>query len=701
MQVFALGTNCSGCLGLGDLQSTIEPRRIDVLSGKKIVSLSYGTGPHVVIATADGEVYAWGHNGYSQLGNGTTNHGLTPALVSTNLLNKRVTEVACGSHHTIALTSDGEVYAWGYNNSGQVGSGSTANQPTPRRVSSCLQSKVVINIACGQLCSMAVLDNGEIYGWGYNCNGQLGLGNNGNQQTPCRIAALQGVNIVQVACGYAHTLALTDEGFVYAWGANSYGQLGTGNKSNQALPTLINTDKERMVEVAACHTSHTSAAKTQSGQILMWGQCRGQAVSSPHLTHFSSTDDVFACFATPAVTWHLLSVDGDDYMTVAQSLKKEFDSPEISDLKFLVDGKCIYVHKALLKISFCIPALCPLAPSGGRSQAVCTINMIYGWGYNCNGQLGLGNNGNQQTPCRIAALQGVNIVQVACGYAHTLALTDEGFVYAWGANSYGQLGTGNKSNQALPTLINTDKERMVEVAACHTSHTSAAKTQSGQILMWGQCRGQAVSSPHLTHFSSTDDVFACFATPAVTWHLLSVDGDDYMTVAQSLKKEFDSPEISDLKFLVDGKCIYVHKALLKIRCEHFRTLLNETDEDAIEINQFSYLVYRAFLEYLYTDTINLPPEDAIGLLDLATFYRETRLKRLCQETIKRGISEENAITLLSAAVKYEAKDLEEFCFKFCVNHLTAVTQTQAFADMDHDLLKNFISKASRYGAFKN
>ena len=60
-----------------------------------------------------------------------------------------------------------------------------------------------------------------------------------------------------------------------------------------------------MVEVAACHTS---AARTQSGQVLMWGQCRSQAVASPHLTHFSTTDDVFACFATPAVTWHLLTV---------------------------------------------------------------------------------------------------------------------------------------------------------------------------------------------------------------------------------------------------------------------------------------------------------------------------------------------------------------------------------------------------------
>lgn len=63
---------------------------------------------------------------------------------------------------------------------------------------------------------------------------------------------------IQVACGYAHTLALTDEGFVYAWGANSYGQLGTGNKCNQALPTLINTDKERLVSFYTCGNFNTT-----------------------------------------------------------------------------------------------------------------------------------------------------------------------------------------------------------------------------------------------------------------------------------------------------------------------------------------------------------------------------------------------------------------------------------------------------------
>lgn len=64
----------------------------------------------------------------------------------------------------------------------------------------------------------------------------------------------------------------------------------------------------RIVEIAACHSTHTSAAKTQSGQVYMWGQCRGQPIVLPHLTHFTSTDDVFACFATPSVMWRLLAM---------------------------------------------------------------------------------------------------------------------------------------------------------------------------------------------------------------------------------------------------------------------------------------------------------------------------------------------------------------------------------------------------------
>jgi RCC1 and BTB domain-containing protein len=112
-----------------------------------------------------------------------------------------VTELRCGSHHTIALTSEGEVFAFGQNNSGQIGCGSTANQPTPRRVSAVIGNIKIMSIACGQTSTFAVSDTGEVYGWGYNGNGQLGLGNTVNQYNPTKVA-LPNVFITKVCLPY-------------------------------------------------------------------------------------------------------------------------------------------------------------------------------------------------------------------------------------------------------------------------------------------------------------------------------------------------------------------------------------------------------------------------------------------------------------------------------------------------------------------
>ncbi|XP_037113234.1 RCC1 and BTB domain-containing protein 1-like [Syngnathus acus] len=213
--------------------------------------------------------------------------------------------------------------------------------------------------------------------------------------------------------------------------------------------------------------------------------------------------------------------------------------------------------------------------------------------------------------------------------------------------------------------------------------------------------------PRLTHFTNTDDVFACFASPPVMWRLMSVaalEHDDLLPVAEALKNEFDSPETADLKFIVEGKCIHVHKAVLKIRCEYFRSMFRspwvESHQEVIEISQFSYTIYRSFLQFLYTDTVDLPPEDAIGLLDLATSYCESRLKHLCQQIIKGGITIQNAFALFSSAKQFDAEDLEEFCFRFCISHLTQMTQMPPFSQVDGNELKGFIIRASYAGAFR-
>lgn len=489
--VFALGSNGSSCLGVGDAQSCLHPRKVEALCKKNVMSLAYGSGPHVLAVTEAGEVFTWGHNGYSQLGNGNTNQGLIPSPVTSGLHTKKVFQVACGSHHSLALTVEGEVFAWGYNNCGQIGTGNTNNQTVPRKINSAMiGTKKIIVIACGQTSSMALSDAGELFAWGYNGNGQLGVGNNANQLTPCKVIGLVGTITTQIVCGYAHSLALSDAGCLYAWGANSYGQLGTGNKAHLVTPTKIGLDKGRFVEVAACHYSHLSAAMTATGKVFMWGQCRGQAVTSPMETKFTRVDTTFACFASP-------------------------------------------------------------------------------------------------------------------------------------------------QSMARPLIVDQVQEKRVE---------------------------------------------------------------------QSVRDAFNDQETSDLTFMINGKPVYVHKSLLKIRCEHFRSMFqahwDEDEKSVIEITQFSYPVYYAFLEYLYTDQVHLLPEDAIGLLDLANSYCETQLKHQCERIIKQGITVENAAMLLAAAIKYEASDLEEFCFKFCINHLTAVTQTKAFNHLDEGTVKEFIKKAGKYGAFK-
>lgn len=255
-----------------------------------------------------------------------------------------------------------------------------------------------------------------------------------------------------------------------------------------------------------------------------------------------------------------------------------------------------------------------------------------------------------------------------------------------------------------PVRIASEIGRIVEIAASHYNHISAAMSQTSKVFMWGQCRGQSITVPTETPFHSLHDVFACFASPAVTWIPMKLDISDTSRVNDSLQQAFDDPVTSDLKICVEGKVINVHKAILKIRCEHFRSMFQshweEDEKGTVNISQFTYAVYRAFLQYLYTDDVDLPPEDAIGLLDLANSYCETQLKRHCERIIRYGISIENVAMLYAAAIKYEAKELEEFCFRFALNHLTAVAQTEAFNKLDETTVKNFICKAAQQGAFK-
>ncbi|HEY0074895.1 MAG TPA: hypothetical protein VGB77_12385, partial [Abditibacteriaceae bacterium] len=185
-----------------------------------------------VTCHAQPRVTAWGDGSQGQLGRNSLSDSLIPnGVVNTGALaGKTVTQLCGGYSHSLALASDGAVYSWGLNASGQLGTGSTAGSWVPVAVSTsgALSGKTVTQIAAGQEHCLALASDGKVYSWGSNLKGQLGSGG-GNSPAPVAVdtsGALAGKTIIQIAASDYHSLALASDGTAYAWGNGGYGQLG-------------------------------------------------------------------------------------------------------------------------------------------------------------------------------------------------------------------------------------------------------------------------------------------------------------------------------------------------------------------------------------------------------------------------------------------------------------------------------------------
>ncbi|XP_065333527.1 RCC1 and BTB domain-containing protein 1-like [Cloeon dipterum] len=175
----------------------------------------------------------------------------------------------------------------------------------------------------------------------------------------------------------------------------------------------------------------------------------------------------------------------------------------------------------------------------------------------------------QPSPCFITALDGVYISQIVCGSYHTLALSDTGVMYAWGINDFSQIGVEGTAVVTKPTVISSAVGRVKDIAAsCIQNHPCADVNDKNQVFMWGRCRGQLISCPKLTSFSSLDEVCATVAYPANTFRTLRLNQTSDYSINDSLKLSFE--ETADFVFVVEGKKIHVHKAILIMRSEVFR-----------------------------------------------------------------------------------------------------------------------------------
>ncbi|OTF82930.1 RCC1 domain containing protein [Euroglyphus maynei] len=236
--VYSYGRNNCGCLGIGEGDELIvEPRKIQRLCGRKIVEFSAGRN-HILARSKNGKIFACGSNEFGQLGIYGSESINIPIQIGA-LQNEHIIGIACGAFHSLALTKRGLLFGWGFNFWGQLGLGDNHNRFMPTLLQQ-LQRENIVEIACGQHHSVALSRSGHLFTWGHNAYGQLGIGERLNYRNiPTKVIDGDNFIIKQVTCGQNHVLAVSVDGQLLGFGSNYYGQLGTGSRRNEFAPVPL------------------------------------------------------------------------------------------------------------------------------------------------------------------------------------------------------------------------------------------------------------------------------------------------------------------------------------------------------------------------------------------------------------------------------------------------------------------------------
>jgi len=256
--LWAWGHNVYGQLGNGDIFSRSTPT--PVAGGATWTTIAAGA-IHTVALMTGGTLWTWGSSMDGQIGDGAKTGRPTPTQIATGTTWRAI---AAGTDHTIAVRSDGTLWGWGLNDDGQLGAGT---MPGPELAPTQIGTGTTWNtVAAGWKYTIALKSDGTLWAWGMNADGQLGDGTISSRETPTPIAG--GATWRAIAAGWTHTIALKSDGTLWAWGKNADGQLGDGTISSRNTPTPIAGGATW--SAIAAGANHSLAIRTD-GTLWAWG----------------------------------------------------------------------------------------------------------------------------------------------------------------------------------------------------------------------------------------------------------------------------------------------------------------------------------------------------------------------------------------------------------------------------------------------
>ena len=446
---------------LGNEMTTITPPASSRGIKLNQVSSSRDNGSSLSVGS-DGNSYSWGDNYYGQLGDGTTGNTRTaPVVVKKPDLKTypdrpadfTYVQVSAGGPHSLALGSDGYVYAWGLNDHGQLGNGTKSDSSTPVRVhgpDNSGEGLKAIQVSAGARNSIALGTDGSVYTWGSMTNNNNSFSS--PQIVPTKVkdpSDASGVfHALQISTSWSFDLSIGQDGYVYAWGYNNLGQLGNGTTSGYStIPNRV-------------------PASTQSK---------------------SAADPWLKATQVSAGGWYALAIDEDGntwawgqnnsgQLGNGTSTSYNVANPVPQKVQYPTNGGTVKAVQI----------------SAGRwhSLAIDKEGNAWAWGFNTWGELGINTTMDQLSPVKVfASAQSTNsagpwldVSLVSAGDVHSLAIDTSGNALAWGWNDSGELGSSNSGTSLTPVPVSFNLQPVIMKARFDTNPGTNLKRGDGSSI---------------------------------------------------------------------------------------------------------------------------------------------------------------------------------------------------------------------------
>mmetsp|Transcript_22421 Transcript_22421/g.44006 ORF Transcript_22421/g.44006 Transcript_22421/m.44006 type:complete len:716 (+) Transcript_22421:238-2385(+) len=581
------------------------------------------------------QLLSWGQNSYSELGLGDTSRRSAPEVVKfLKERNLEAKQVVAGNEHTAILTRSGAVYSVGYNDSGQCGVGHTNRVSSFQEVEA-LRDKDIVSLCSANGCEhiLAITSQGLVYSFGYNSRGQLGHGTTTHVSRPRLVEALATRRVVTISCSYHHTILSTSDDEVFAMGRNDCGQLGVGDTTDRNVPVQLTSLPRGVVLSLAAGQYHS-----------------------------------------------VISIDGLGVFSCGKN-----DNGQLGMSMTTVESQSLPVH-----------VLAPLGPAAPVRPYTPNAPLV---------------NSHQN-----ANANPLQVIHLSCGYYHTVALTADGAVYTWGRGDHGQLGIGTRTNHPQPQRVQNIPENIIS-AACGAYHTLLL-SENGQVYAFGRnnhhqlgcTENETCASPIRV---STLAKYHVTQIAAGFYHSLCLTGPPdhssqppVSTLSFDLRRMINNPARADVTFIVEDRPLYAHRVIIMARCEPFEVMLagpmREANQREIHLRDQQYHVILALLEFLYTDEVQALTDGvdlnfALDLLAVADQFLVDRLKSLCEIAIQKSISIENVSMMFKTADQRQALSLRRRCFDFILKNFGEVIGTKGFVQLPRNLLADVLASAHERG----